>query len=345
MDPYSLLDIAPGADPGEIKRAFRRLAMRWHPDRNPAPDALEHFKALRAAHDALLADLAAEAEATAGEPAEDAEDEANEEAGANDDLEEDIARGADRRQPLELSIEDICLGAEKIVVVADETVCGHCHGSGEAALSHSRLCATCHGSGRLRAARGLVSCAVCHGRGFVSRAACADCGGSGRHRTERRLAVQVPPGMMAGDELRLAGEGEAAAEADGRPGDLRLVVEVAPHPLFRCDGRDLLLTRPVSVFRLLAGGELEVPVPGGRRNITLPADLAVREVRVAGAGLPGRGGRGAGALVVQLDMQLPERVDAATRDTLDRLDNTLRRRLYADLPALSDWEARWLGED
>lgn len=341
MDPYSLLGITPGAEEGELKRAFRRLAMRWHPDRNPAPDALEHFKALRAAYETLLADL------TDGgaEPSGDDEDIDPGEEAAADAAAPAGPRGADRRQTLVLSIEEACLGAEKIVVIADETVCAHCHGSGETALSHSRLCATCHGSGRLRGAHGLVSCAVCNGRGYVNKDACPDCAGSGRQGSERRLAVRVPPGMLPGDELRLEGEGEAHEGVDGRPGDLRLIIELAPHPLFRRDGRDLLVTRPVSLFRLLAGGELVVPVPGGVRRVALPGDLRIRQLRVDGAGLPGRGGRPAGALVVDLDTVMPDTVDAGLRTQLGRLDDALRRKLDAHLPALAEWEANWLPED
>lgn len=340
MDPYSLLGITPGAEEGELKRAFRRLAMRWHPDRNPAPDALEHFKALRAAYETLLADLADDGITPSGD---------DEDIDTGTDTEADAGpaapRGADRRQTLVLSIEEACLGAEKVVVLTEEAVCAHCHGSGETALSHSRLCATCHGSGRLRGAHGLVGCAVCKGRGYVNKAACPDCAGSGRHGSERRLAVRVPPGMLPGDELRLEGEGEAHDSADGRPGDLRLVVELAPHPLFRRDGRDLLVTRPVSLFRLLAGGELVVPVPGGVRRIALPGDLRIRQLRVDGAGLPGRNGRAAGALVVDLDAVLPDTVDAGLRTQLGRLDDALRLKLGAHLPALAEWEANWLSED
>ncbi|CAL93883.1 DnaJ C-terminal domain-containing protein [Azoarcus olearius] len=337
MDPYSLLDIAPGADAAEIKRAFRRLAMRWHPDRNPAPEAHDHFNALRAAHDSLLAELAAGTAAGDDEDLADTDDEAPAPAPSR--------RGPDRRQTLEIRIEDACLGGEKIVVVADESVCGHCHGSGETALAHTRLCATCHGSGRLRAARGLVQCAVCGGRGFVSKAACAHCGGSGRERTERRLAVQLPPGLLTGDELRLAGEGEAAADASAQPGDLRLTIALAPHPLYRAEGRDLHLRRPLSVFRLLAGGDIDIPLPGGCRTATLPPGGATRQLRLEGAGIPGRGGRPGGAAIIELAPLLPEAVDAATREALDAADLLMKRRFYAELPELADWEARWLDAD
>lgn len=321
-DAYTLLGLRPGVSKQDIKRAFRQLAMRWHPDRNADPAAVEHFKTLRAAYERLLEGLDAGAAAQhTGSP----------------------ARGADRRQDLELSLEEGFLGCEKPVQLVAEQGCTRCDGSGEEILSHSRLCEHCHGSGRVQHADKLTQCNSCGGRGYRNRQSCPVCEGSGRERTLRTILVKVPAGMLAGDELRIAGEGEPCSAEQGQPGDLRLRIKLAPHALYVLEGRDLRLQRPVSVLRLLAGGTLPLPLPGGMRTIVLePGAAEARTLRIEGAGYPGGRNQKAGALIVDLLPVLPARLPARLLQEIGRLDAELDKDAERFLPAVAQWEATWL---
>ncbi|WP_018989419.1 DnaJ C-terminal domain-containing protein [Aromatoleum toluclasticum] len=330
MDAHELLGLAPGASAHEIKRSFRRLAMLWHPDRNADPHALEHFKALRAAYESLLAGLTS---TPAGDETPDADKERDEETAA--------ARGADRRQDINLTVEAAFFGGERTVELAGEDECGACAGSGEEVLRHTRLCASCHGTGRTHGRHGLTPCRHCAGRGYLTRQACPSCHGSGRQHTLRPVIVHLPAGLLDGDEVRIAGAGDPAPDLP--PGDLVLRVRLAPHELYRFDGRNLVLERPVSALRLLTGGELAIPLPGGMRTLKLePGTAAARTLRVAGAGFPGRKGLPAGDLIVHLQPQLPEAPDNAMRSLLERIDALAAANHSRHLPDVALWEARWL---
>ncbi|MDI3512837.1 MAG: molecular chaperone DnaJ [Rhodocyclaceae bacterium] len=332
-DAHALLGLQPGATTQQIKRAFRKLAMQWHPDRNPAPEAVEHFKLLRQAHDRLLAALLEDPDAPDTEGAD---------AGKADPA---SAPGADRLQTLEISFEDAFLGATRSVCVRTPQACTRCGGSGLEKLSVSRLCEPCRGSGRIRGAHGLVRCAECEGRGYRNTQACSHCAGSGEEVGERWLQVQVPPGLIDDDELRLAGEGEAHPEAGHPRGDLRLRIRLAPHPLFRRDGRNLVLQRPISALRMLIGGPLRIPHPAGLRTVALEPGVAhARTLRVAGAGFPARGQRAAGDLVIELEPMLPQAPDKQLHTLIEQLDVALGKSATRHFPELARWEADWLGD-
>ena len=193
-DHHSILGVAPGASPAEVKRAYRRLAMRWHPDRNTDPAATEHFKRIRAAYEQLVAvDAPAEAKTAEAEPEPEPE------------TEEAVAKAADIRLNLEISLEEAAAGCRRTIDYTRGKACPTCDGSGEAGMTRTRFCEACHGSGRVHDARRvLVSCAACVGRGFFSERICPDCGGSGRETASVSLEIRVPPGMLPGDELRAA---------------------------------------------------------------------------------------------------------------------------------------------
>lgn len=375
LDAYELLGLRPGATEPEVKRAFRRLAMRWHPDRNPDPAATERFKALRQAYDRLLAaaddatavgedaaaapaDESAPADATATDPHTDSRRAGahggrrsdpgrgpSSTADSGNDADDDAPlRGADRRLDLELSFEEAFLGGRKALSVPTAAVCAHCNGSGTETLSVSRLCEPCRGSGRLREGGGLARCSACHGRGYRSTRACSSCHGSGRQTQARALRIELPPGLIDDDELRLAGEGEPAPVAGGRAGDLRVRIRLAAHALFRRDGRDLVLRRPLSALRMLLGGELRIAHPAGARTLLLePGPAEPRRLRVAGAGFPARGRRRAGDLVVELVPTWPQSPDAALRGLIEQLEAEVARKAARHLPEVAQWEARWLG--
>ncbi len=327
---WSVLGLPPGADGTAVKRAYRRLAMRWHPDRNADPAATERFREIRAAYDRLL----------------DAEGGGEDDAAQADETPAaapDPARAADIRLNLELSLEEAATGCRRTLAYVRGKACPTCAGSGQAGIARSRFCSACHGSGRIRAGKqGLAHCPDCGGRGFFSERICPDCGGSGREAGEVSLEVRVPPGMLAGDELRLAGQGEMATE-ELAAGDLYLTVVLRSHPLFRLAGRDLHAAMPVSALLLLAGGEIRLPSPAGIvRHRLEPGPPEAREIRLAGQGFPGRGGNPAGDLCFELQPVFPRRLNARQRKLLAQADAALVDDLAETLPEIAAWRRQHL---
>lgn len=341
MDPYTLLGLAPNADVHEVKRAFRRLAMRWHPDRNSDPAALEHFKVLRAAYDHLVAIIESDADQADS-------DVAPEEADRTDSADTSAAsgpRGQDRVQDISLELEEAFFGCNRKVTLDTLATCEVCDGSGHETLSYSQLCADCHGSGRTRSHAGLAKCVACDGQGYTRTRTCSGCEGSGSVGVPRTLSVKIPPGLLNDDWLRVAGEGEPSDDPLGTPGDLKLRLTIAPHPLYSLQGRNLVVDRPMSAFRMLIGGEIQVPVPDGIETVTIePGEPCTREMRVPNAGFPGRRSEPRGDLLIRLRPVFPSLAD----DKLHKMIVSLERVLASDparhLSPVDNWEVRWLGE-
>ncbi|OYD53152.1 molecular chaperone DnaJ [Thauera propionica] len=343
-DAYELLGLKPGVTRAEIRRAFRRLAMHWHPDRNTDPIAPEHFRALRQAHDRLLDGIdenLTDAVHTSGADKTTTPDAA--EANAAHTATDAEPRGADRFMDLELTFEEAIRGGQKPLCLEQSSTCPHCDGAGEVALALTRLCEPCRGSGRVGSSKNLQRCKVCDGRGYRTTAPCPHCDGQGQTTRERWLAIGLPPGLIDGDSLRLAGEGEPHPEHSDRPGDLQLRIRLQPHALFRRRGRDLVVQRPVSAVRLLLGGELRVPHPAGARTLELaPGNADPREARIRGAGFPARGERHAGDLIVELRPIMVSHADDELQPLLEALEQALQRALARHLPELATWEDKWL---
>ena len=327
IDQHAILGIAPDASLDDVKRAYRRLAMRWHPDRNSDPLASERFKAIRAAYEQLVAVDAPQA--------------------AKNEAPEAEARpetAADVRLNLEISLEQAAAGCRTTIDYTRGKACPSCAGSGEAGLTRTRFCASCHGSGRVRdPKRVLVGCPDCGGRGFFSERVCPDCAGSGRETASVSVEITVPPGMLPGDELRLAGQGEAAS-GDLAAGDLYLTITIRSHLLFQLRGRNLHFSMPVSALALLAGGEIQLPVLGGTMAMTLePGSADARELHLAGKGFPGRGKHSAGDLFVRLQPVFPVRLDARQRKLLLQANAALLKAVEESLPEIAAWQREHLG--
>lgn len=328
MNSYEILGVPQNASPAEIKRAYRRLAMRWHPDRNTSPDATERFKQISGAYDYLLAldsPLAVEAES----PAEDE---------VAPEPEETVAKAADIRLNLEISLHAAAAGCRRTVVYTRGNACATCEGSGESGIARTRFCDNCHGSGRVHDARRVLGpCRACGGRGFYTERICPDCTGSGRDTASVSLEITIPPGMLPGDELRLAGQGEPEAEGL-QAGDLYLTIVISSHPLFELRGRDLHFTMPVSGLLMLAGGEIEIPSLSNLLPYTLKAGLPEsREVRLAGRGYPGRGKNLPGDLVVQLQPVFPQKLNARQRKLLLQVNASLMDDEAECFPEIAAW--------
>lgn len=324
-DPHDILGISPGATPAEVKRAYRRLAMRWHPDRSDHPHATERFKEIGAAYERLLA----------GDEPEFEEPEAESTAAGTDE----VARAADIRLNLEISLEEGAAGCRKTIHYTRGKACATCAGTGEHGIARTRFCGACHGSGRVHdATRNLVRCEACGGRGLFTERICPDCEGSGRDVADVSLEIRVPHGMLPGDELRLAGQGQPGDD-ERAAGDLFLTIVIASHPLYQLRGRDLHCRMPVSALAMMAGGDIDVPSLAGVICQTLDAGVAeVRQLRLAGKGYPGRGKRAAGDLVVELTPVFPRQLNARQRKLLLQANAALLDDAAASLPELADWQ-------
>jgi len=328
-DFHQILGVTPDASEAEIKRAYKRLAMRWHPDRNPDPRAHDQFRLVREAFERLTR-----------KP-----DDSPDDTPAGDATAEDAPKppphrrkpkGDERRQDVFIDIVDAARGATVNVAVEGRTACDDCNGSGHRSYGRTSMCSHCHGSGRVRRDGGLKSCPHCHGKGFTTDTRCPSCEGSGWMRTERQLAVNVPPAMLPGEALRIAGQGGDAPE-HGEPGDLYLTLHPLPHPVFRLDGRDLHVNVPVSVFRLLAGGRIEVPTLTGVIEVPLPEGIPGSEIHIPAAGFPGRGRRKAGDLHVHLETQPLQFVTTEQKALLEMADQLLQNQLRTQSPSLAHW--------
>lgn len=322
FDPHHVLEIDEGASAATIRRAYRRQAMRWHPDRNPDPHAAERFKQIRAAYERLT-------ETQDG-------DEAGEPPGEAD---EPAPRGADRHEEIWLTLEEAMLGCDKPFAIVRESECASCAGTGSIALTHTRLCGDCHGSGRVRNGSGLARCASCGGQGYVLKAPCEACEGSGVGRSEQQVTVHVASGVLPGEVLRLKGLGHPP-EGDGLPGVLYLTIRLHPDPLFRLDGRDLHVDQPIGMLRLLVGGRISVAGPLGPILVDLDRDAAdCRRVRLEGRGFPGRNGAldTAGALEVHFQPRLPLALSPAQLQRLAALETELQADGAGHYPEVHDW--------
>jgi molecular chaperone DnaJ len=322
-DACEILGVAPDAGPAEWKRAYRRLAMRWHPDRNDHPEATERFKQINAAYELLSTVDAPETQETTPDAAAPAET---------------VARAADIRLNLHVSLEDAASGCRKILIYTRGKVCSTCKGSGEAGMSRTRFCDTCHGSGRIRdPQRTLVPCDACGGRGFFTECICPDCRGSGRDAADVNLEITIPPGMLSGDELRLAGQGEPG-DHERIAGDLYLTIVLATHHLYQLEGRDLRYCMPVGVLALLAGGDIELPSLAGTIRHTLEAGSSdAREIRIPGKGYVGRGNKPAGDLIVTLTPVFPEKLSARQRKLLLQAHDDMLEHCADSLPTVDAW--------
>lgn len=328
-DPHSVLGLAPDAGPADLKRAYRRLAMRWHPDRNSDPAAPERFRQIRAAYEQLAAvdgDGGPEMPAPGDQPASPAR------------------KAADIRLNLDIRLEQAALGCRRTVEVTRGKPCATCAGSGESGITRTRLCTACHGSGRMPGpGHGLVNCGECGGRGFFSERICPDCAGSGRKLGRVSLRVSVPAGMLPGDDLRIAGQGEPGT-GELAAGDLYLTVVIRSHPLFQLRGRDLRFAMPVSALALIAGDEIRLPTLNKSVLLALdPGPPEAREVRIPGRGYPGRGRHQAGDLLVRLEPVFPATLTARQRKLLLKANAALMDCGADSLPEIAGWNREYLG--
>ena len=351
-DYYEVLGVARDATDVQIKSAYRKLALKHHPDRNPGDHkAEEAFKEAAQAY-AVLADPqkrsmydrfghAGVSGAGAG-------------AGFDPTIFADFGdifsglgdmfgfgdifggsrrrrggpqRGSDLRYDLEITFEESATGAETSILVPREETCLTCKGSGAAEGTSPETCTQCRGTGQLRQQHGFLTvarpCPNCRGTGRTIAKPCTSCRGAGRIHHERKLTVKIPPGIATGQQLRLSGEGEHGT-AGGPAGDLYVVVHVQEHEFFHREGDDLYCELPIHYPTLALGGTVTVPTLNGREEVSIPAGTQPgARFRVRGKGMPNVNGRGRGDLHVIARAAVPKKLSKEQKQLLEQLRKTM----------------------
>jgi molecular chaperone DnaJ len=350
-DYYQLLGVSRNATDAEIKKSFRRLAMKYHPDRNSDnPDAEEQFKKIKEANDVLSDPKKRAAYDQFGHAGVDPSMGGGAGfggAGANfSDIFGDVfgdifggggggprggrggaQRGSDLRYNLEVTLEEAVAGTEVKIPIPTLVSCSSCDGSGAAKGSKVLTCTTCHGHGAVRMQQGFFSvqqtCPTCRGSGKQIKDPCKSCHGQGRVQETKTLSVKIPPGVDNGDRIRLSGEGEAG-EAGAPPGDLYVQIAVKEHAIFTRDGANLYCEVPISFPTACLGGEVEVPTLSGKVALKIPQETQTgRMFRLSGKGVkPVRGGP-TGDLMCRVRLETPVHLSKEQIDLIQQLEKSL----------------------
>lgn len=345
-DYYELLEIERGANDAVIKTSYRKLAMRWHPDKNPGDtDAEARFKAISEAYDCLKDPQKRAAYDRFGHEAfKQGMSGGGQGAGAGfsdiGDIFETIfgsafggggrqqaRRGADLRYDLEVGLDDAFHGKQAEIEIEVSAKCEPCDGKGAEPGTGTRRCNLCGGHGQVRAQQGFFmverTCPTCHGRGEVIEKPCRSCRGEGRVDTPQKLDVNIPPGVDTGTRIRLAGKGEAGPF--GSPaGDLYIFIHIKRHGVFERDGTNLVTRVPIAFTTAALGGEIEIPgLDGATIEIEIPAGIqSGKQLRKRGQGMPVLQGRGRGDLVIEILVETPTKLSARQKELLRELQET-----------------------
>ncbi len=344
-DYYEVLGVSRSADEKEIKRAYRKLAMKYHPDRNPGDTESENkFKEASEAYEVLADASKRAAYDQFGHAGVDGQAGGGGFGGGGasfSDIFGDVfgdifgggggrgrnTRGADLRYTLELDLEEAVRGKTVEIRIPGHRECDTCDGSGAEKGSTPEPCSTCNGIGQVRMQQGFFAvqqaCPTCRGSGQVIKNPCKSCSGQGRVREEKALSVKVPPGVDTGDRIRLSGEGEMGMDG-GPPGDLYVQVAVREHSIFTRDGRNLYCEVPISVGDAALGGELEVPTLDGRVKLKIPPETQTGKLfRLRNKGVkPVRGGP-PGDLLCRVQIETPVNLTKRQKELLEEFQKSL----------------------
>lgn len=347
-DFYEILGVAKSADEKELKSAFRKMAMKYHPDKNPGDaEAEKKFKELNEAYETLKDPQKRAAYDRYGHAAFEQGGMGGGGgfgggAGGFSDIFEDIfgemmgggrarrsaggrERGADLRYNMEISLEEAFSGKTAQIRVPTSITCDVCTGSGAKPGTQPKTCGTCQGSGRVRASQGFFSvertCPTCHGRGQTITDPCTKCHGQGRVTEERSLSVNIPAGIEDGTRIRLQGEGEAGARG-GPAGDLYIFLSVTPHEFFQRDGADLYCAVPISMTTAALGGTFDVgTLDGSKSRVSVPEGTqAGKQFRLKGKGMPVLRSSQTGDLYIQIGIETPQKLTKRQRELLQEFE-------------------------
>jgi len=356
-DYYEVLGVSKNADAAELKKAYRRLAMKYHPDRNEGDDSAEtKFKEAKEAHD-VLSDSQKRAAYDQFGHAGVSNSAGGAGAGAGfgdifDSVFGDIFgggarggsrvhRGADLRYNLELSLEDAVSGTTVKIRVPKMVECQTCKGSGARKGSTPVTCPTCAGHGQVRMQQGFFSvqqtCPQCRGQGRIISDPCGPCHGQGRVRDSKTISVKVPEGVDNGDRIRLSGEGEVG-ENKGPAGDLYVHISVKEHPIFVRDGTDLYCDVPISFATVALGGELEVPTLDGKVKLKIPAETQSGKLfRLRAKGVRSVRNSSKGDLLCRVIVETPVKLNSKQKELLKEFDESMQSGGTKHSPQASSW--------
>jgi molecular chaperone DnaJ len=344
---YETLGVARAADEAQLKSAYRKLAMQFHPDRNNGDREAEvRFKEISEAYDVLKDGQKRAAYDRFGHAAFENGMGNGAHPGFGSDFASTFAdifegvfgmggarggrssgreRGADLRYNLDITLEEAFVGKTANIQIPTAVTCEVCSGSGAKPGTKPTTCLTCGGVGRLRHVQGFFTmertCHTCQGRGQVIDTPCTACGGGGRVTRERTLAVNIPPGVEDGTRIRLAGEGEAGVRG-GPPGDLYIFLSIEPHAFFQRDGADLHCRVPISLVSAALGGNFEVPtIDGGKTRVKVPEGTqSGRRFRLQGKGMPVLRSRQLGDMYVQVVVETPQNLSKRQKELLQEFE-------------------------
>lgn len=360
-DYYALLGVNRSSTEAEIKKAYRKQAMKHHPDRNPGDKgAEEKFKEIQRAYDILSNPQKRSAYDQYGHAGVDASAQGGPQ-GFSDfgdafgDIFDTIfrggsggqgrqshgQRGSDLQYNMQLTLEEAAFGKQVEISVPRHASCKICSGSGTKKGSKSASCETCQGVGQVRIQQGFFSiqqtCPNCHGQGQVITDPCVDCQGQGRVRESKKLTVKIPAGVDNGDRVRLSGEGEAGVHGGGT-GDLYVQISVKQHPIFERDDADLHCDVPISFTTAALGGTIEVPTLQGRVSLKIPAETQTDKVfRLRGKGIKSVRGYAPGDLLCKVSVETPVHLSKEQKELLTQLDASMKASKKTHSPRSNSW--------
>jgi molecular chaperone DnaJ len=340
-DYYETLGVNKDASDDDIKKAYRKLAMKWHPDRNPDnPKAEDHFKEAKEAYEILADPQKRSAYDQFGHAGVDHAAGAGAGAGFGNFAEtfgdifgdifgggrgrSSVYRGADLRYNLEITLENAARGTETRIRIPTMEECATCHGSGAKPGTSPITCPSCQGHGQVRMQQGFFSiqqtCPRCHGSGKTVANPCSACGGVGRIKQQKTLSVKIPAGVDEGDRIRLSGEGEAGVNG-GPAGDLYVVIHLRPHPVFSRDHNDLHCEMPISFTTAAIGGDIEIPTLDGYAKIKVPGGTQTGQMfRLRGKGIKGVRASAHGDLICHVAIETPVNLTSRQKELLLELE-------------------------
>ncbi|HSG74851.1 MAG TPA: molecular chaperone DnaJ [Burkholderiales bacterium] len=361
-DFYEVLGVNRDASADDIRKAYRKLAMKWHPDRNPDnPKAEDHFKEAQEAYD-VLSDAKKRAaydqfghagvDPQAGMGAAGAaggftgfgdifNDIFGDIFGGGRGGRSGVFRGADLRYNLEITLEQAAHGFETRIRIPSMAPCETCQGSGARPGSQPQTCPTCRGAGQVRVSQGPFSiaqtCPRCHGAGRIIPNPCTTCSGSGRIKQQKTLSVKIPAGVDEGDRVRLSGEGEPGVNG-GPAGDLYVQVHIKPHPVFQRDHDDLHCEMPISITTAALGGDIEIPTLDGSARIRVPAESQTgKTFRLRSKGIKGVRSHEAGDLFCHVVVETPVNLTSRQKELLKEFAGISEQDVARHNPRSKSW--------